>query len=71
MVFLHMCEKLYDLYARLQITPKLAAGMPALSGNKRRMTIKIRRGIRFNDGTPLDACAVKISLDRHSARCSC
>ena len=65
MVFLHMCEKLYDLNARLQIVPQLAAAMPTLSGNKRTMTIRIRRGIRFNDGTPLNAAAVKTSLDRH------
>jgi peptide/nickel transport system substrate-binding protein len=66
-VFLHMCEKLYDLNARLQIVPQLAAAMPALSRDKRTMTIRIRRGIRFNDGTPLNAQAVKISLDRHRA----
>jgi peptide/nickel transport system substrate-binding protein len=65
MVFLHMCEKLYDLNARLQIVPQLAAAMPRLSRDKRTMTIRIRRGIRFNDGTPLNAQAVKISLDRH------
>jgi peptide/nickel transport system substrate-binding protein len=65
MVFLHMCEKLYDLNARLQIVPQLAAAMPALSRDKKTMTIRIRRGIRFNDGTPLNAQAVKISLDRH------
>jgi peptide/nickel transport system substrate-binding protein len=65
MVFLHMCEKLYDLNAKLAIVPQLAAGMPTLSRNKRTMTIRIRRGIRFNDGTPLNAQAVKISLDRH------
>ena len=65
MVFLHMCEKLYDLNAKLQIVPQLAAGMPALSRDKKTMTIRIRRGIRFNDGTPLNAQAVKISLDRH------
>jgi peptide/nickel transport system substrate-binding protein len=65
MVFLHMCEKLYDLNAKLQIVPQLAAGMPTLSPDKQTMTIKIRRGVRFNDGTPLDANAVKISLDRH------
>jgi peptide/nickel transport system substrate-binding protein len=65
MVFLHMCEKLYDLNARLQIVPQLAAALPALSRDKRTMTIRIRRGIRFNDGTPLNAQAVKISLDRH------
>jgi peptide/nickel transport system substrate-binding protein len=65
MVFLHMCEKLYDLNAKVQIVPQLAAGMPKLSGNKKTMTIRIRRGVRFNDGTPLNAQAVKISLDRH------
>ena len=65
MVFLHMCEKLYDLNARLQIVPQLAAAMPALSGDKKTMTIRIRRGVRFNDGTPLNAAAVKTSLDRH------
>jgi peptide/nickel transport system substrate-binding protein len=65
MVFLHMCEKLYDLNAKLEIVPQLAAAMPALSGDKKTMTIRIRRGVRFNDGTPLNAQAVKISLDRH------
>jgi peptide/nickel transport system substrate-binding protein len=65
MVFLHMCEKLYDLNAKLQIVPQLAAGMPSLSADKKTMTIRIRRGVRFNDGTPLNAEAVKISLDRH------
>lgn len=65
MVFLHMCEKLYDLNAKLEIVPQLAAALPAISANKRTVTIRIRRGIRFNDGTPLNAAAVKVSLDRH------
>src|SRR5215211_3625652 len=65
MVFLHMCEKLYDLNAKLEIVPQLAAGMPTLSPDKKTMTIRIKRGVRFNDGTPLNAQAVKISLDRH------
>jgi peptide/nickel transport system substrate-binding protein len=65
MVFLHMCEKLYDLNAKLEIVPQLAAAMPTLSPDKKTMTIKIRRGVRFNDGTPLNAQAVKVSLDRH------
>jgi peptide/nickel transport system substrate-binding protein len=65
MVFLHMCEKLYDLNSKLQIVPQLAAAMPKLSADKQTMTIAIRRGVRFNDGTPLNAQAVKISIDRH------
>ena len=64
MVFLDMCEKLYDLNAKLQIVPQLAASLPTLSADKKTVTIKIRKGILFNDGTPLDAAAVKKSLDR-------
>ena len=64
-VFLHMCEKLYDLNAKLEIVPQLAAAMPTLAADKLSMTIPIRRGLRFNDGTPLTAQAVKTSLDRH------
>lgn len=65
MVFLHMCEKLYDLNAKLEIVPQLASALPTLASDKKSMTIPIRTGIRFNDGTPLTAQAVKTSLDRH------
>ena len=64
MVFLDMCEKLYDLNAKLQIVPQLAASLPTFSADKKTVTIKIRKGIKFNDGTPLNAAAVKESLDR-------
>jgi peptide/nickel transport system substrate-binding protein len=64
-VFLSICEKLYDLNSRLQIVPQLAAGMPRVSKDKLTVTIRIRTGIKFNDGAPLDANAVKTSLDRH------
>jgi peptide/nickel transport system substrate-binding protein len=65
MVFAHMCEKLYDLNARLQIVPQLAAALPKFSADKQTVTIRLRRGIRFNDGTAFNAAAVKKSLDRH------
>jgi peptide/nickel transport system substrate-binding protein len=65
MVFLAICEKLYDLNSKLQIVPQLATGLPKVSADKRTVRITVRRGIRFNDGTPLDADAVKTSLDRH------
>lgn len=65
MVFLDMCEKLYDLNAQLQIVPQLAAALPTLSADKKTVTIKLRTGIKFNDGTPFDAAAVKKSLERH------
>jgi peptide/nickel transport system substrate-binding protein len=64
-VFLHMCEKLYDLNSKLRIVPQLASALPQVSKDKLTYTIKIRTGIKFNDGTALDAAAVKKSLDRH------
>ena len=65
MVFLHMCEKLYDLDAKLNIVPQLASALPEISKDKLTYTIKVRSGIKFNDGTALTAAAVKQSLDRH------
>jgi peptide/nickel transport system substrate-binding protein len=64
-VFLHMCEKLYDLDAKLHIVPQLAAALPVVSKDKLTYTIKLRTGVKFNDGTPFNADAVKQSLDRH------
>ena len=65
MVFMHMCEKLYDINAKLEIVPQLAAAMPKFSTNKKTITIRLRTGLKFNDGTTFDAAAVKQSLDRH------
>src|SRR3954452_25348331 len=64
-VFLHMCEKLYDLDSKLNIVPQLAAALPTISKDKLTYTIKIRSGIKFNDGTALDGAAVKKTLDRY------
>ena len=65
MVFLHMCEKLYDLDSKLNIVPQLAAALPQISKDKLTYTIKVRSGVKFNDGTALNAAAVKQSIDRH------
>src|SRR5262249_32895140 len=67
MVFMHLCQKLYDIDAHLNIVPQLAASMPTFSTNKRTVTIKLRKGILFNDGTRFNAAAVKASLERHKA----
>jgi peptide/nickel transport system substrate-binding protein len=64
-VFANMCEKLYDINAKTQIVPQLAASMPQFSNGGKTVTIKLRTGIKFNDGTSFDADAVKTSLDRH------
>jgi peptide/nickel transport system substrate-binding protein len=64
-VFSHICEKLYEIDEKLQIQPQLAAGMPQVTDGGRTVTIKLRSGVKFNDGTAMTAEAVKFSLDRH------
>src|SRR5690348_14045029 len=64
MVFLSMCEKLYDLDSHLNIVPQLAAALPTVSKDKLTYTIKLRTGIKFNDGTAFNAAAVQESLQR-------
>jgi peptide/nickel transport system substrate-binding protein len=63
-VFLSMCEKLYDLDSHLNIVPQLAAALPQVSKDKLTYTIKLRTGVKFNDGTAFNAAAVKQSLER-------
>jgi peptide/nickel transport system substrate-binding protein len=63
-VFTSICEKLYDIDAKLDIVPQLAASMPKLSADGRTVTITLRSGVKFADGTAMDATAVKTSLDR-------
>ncbi|MER7792361.1 ABC transporter substrate-binding protein [Streptomyces sp. NPDC097640] len=64
-VFSAMCEKLYDVDQDNKIVPQLAAALPKTTDHGRTVTIRLREGIRFADGTPLDARAVKTSLERH------
>jgi peptide/nickel transport system substrate-binding protein len=64
-VFAHMCEKLYEIDDQLQIQPQLAADLPQVTDGGRTVTIKLRPGVKFNDGTAMTAEAVKFSLDRH------
>jgi len=64
-VFANMCEKLYDLDSGLNIVPQLAAALPNVSNGGKTVTIKLRTGVKFNDGTPFNAKAVKESLERH------
>jgi len=64
-VFSHICEKLYEIDEKLQIHPQLAAELPQYADGGRTVTIKLRSGVKFNDGTPMTAESVKFSLDRH------
>jgi peptide/nickel transport system substrate-binding protein len=63
-VFLTFCEKLYDLNNKAQIVPQLASALPKISKDKLTVTIPLRKGIKFNDGTPFNADAVVTSMQR-------
>jgi peptide/nickel transport system substrate-binding protein len=63
-VFSAMCEKLYDLDQNVQVVPQLAASLPKLSGDGKTVTIALRDGLKFADGTPFNAAAVKATLER-------
>jgi len=64
-VYANMCEKLYEIDENLNIHPQLAAELPKITDGGKTVTIKVRSGVKFNDGTPLNAEAMKYSLDRH------
>jgi peptide/nickel transport system substrate-binding protein len=64
-VFAQICEKLYDIDAGLHIHPQLAADLPAVTDGGKTVTIKLRPNVKFNDGAPLTAEALRFSLERH------
>src|SRR5262245_16190431 len=63
-VFASLCDKLFDIDDQLNIVPQLALSH-ATSEDGKTVTIKLRPGVKFHDGTAMDATAVKASLDRH------
>jgi peptide/nickel transport system substrate-binding protein len=64
-VFNAMCEKLYDVDAEARIVPQLATALPMVSDDGLTVTIPVRDGVRFADGTPFDAAAVKSTFERN------
>jgi peptide/nickel transport system substrate-binding protein len=62
-VFASLCDKLFDINQDLEIVPQLATGYEFADDNLS-LTIDIRGGVVFHDGTALDAEAVKYNLER-------
>jgi peptide/nickel transport system substrate-binding protein len=63
-VFAALCDKLIDIDASLNFRPQLATGW-SWSQEGKVLTLKLRGGVVFHDGTPLDSEAVKVNLDRY------
>ena len=63
-VFASLCDKLFDIDEKLGIVPQLALGHET-SPDGKTVTIRLRPGVKFHDGEPMDAEAVKFTLERH------
>jgi peptide/nickel transport system substrate-binding protein len=63
-VFASICDKLFDIDEKLNVVPQLALSHET-SPDGKTVTIKLRPGVKFHDGEPLDAEAAKFSIDRH------
>jgi peptide/nickel transport system substrate-binding protein len=64
LVFAALCDKLFDVTPDLKIVPVLATGYEWARDHKS-ITIKLRPGVKFHDGEPLNAEAVKFNFERH------
>lgn len=66
-LFFNMCELLYDtLFYQTQdmkLEPRLATGYE-VSKDGLTYTLKLRKDIKFSDGTPFNAKAMKLTFDR-------
>ena len=63
-VFATFCDKLFDIDEKLTIVPQLALSHET-SADGKEVTIKLRPGVKFQDGEPFNAEAAKFSLERH------
>ena len=65
-VFASLCDKLYDIDPNLNIVPQLATSLPQLADDGKTLTITLRQGVKFHDGTDFNAEAARFSLERHA-----
>lgn len=64
-VFNAMCQKLYDVDSSAKIVPQLATALPTVTDGGKTVTIPVREGAKFADGTAFDAAAVKATFERN------
>jgi peptide/nickel transport system substrate-binding protein len=59
-----LCDKLFDIGMELEIVPQLATKWE-WTDDKKGLVINLRPNVKFHDGEPFDAAAVKYSIERH------
>jgi peptide/nickel transport system substrate-binding protein len=61
-IYAAMCDKLFDINAKLNIVPQLATGYEYQDPTH--LMLHLRANVVFHDGTKFDADAVKFKIDR-------
>src|SRR6202795_3994474 len=64
LVFASLCDKLFDVTPDLRIVPQLAMSYEWAADN-RSVVLKLRPGVKFHDGEPFNAEAVRFNIERH------
>ena len=59
-----LCHRLFDIGQELEIVPQLATDWQ-WTDDRKGLVIKLRPGVKFHDGEPFDAAAVKYNIERH------
>ena len=62
-VYASLCDKLVDITPDLEIVPQLATSWE-FSDDGTTLTMQLREGVTFHDGTPFDADAVVANIER-------
>jgi peptide/nickel transport system substrate-binding protein len=63
-VFASLCDKLIDLTPDLKFAPQLATDW-TWSADGKALTLTLRDGVKFQDGEPLNAEAVRVNIERY------
>ena len=59
-----LCDRLFDISPELEIVPQLATQYE-WTDDRKGLVIKLRPNVKFHDGEPFDASAVKYNIERH------
>src|SRR6516162_3037258 len=59
-----LCDRLFDISPELEIVPQLATQYE-WTDDRKGLVIKLRPNVKFHDGAPFDAAAVKYNIERH------
>ena len=65
-VFASLCDKLVDLTPDLKFAPQLATDW-SWSADGKALTLTLRDGVKFQDGEPFNADAMRVNIERYRA----